>query len=208
MESSRVHRETRKFLRSRVRNPVPSSPLALSSFPLFHHRGPHFQPQTVELIPSISLFLKTFLFNPTPPHPHSMLRHWTMFNSLFLSLFLFLLHTLSLSLALAFSPALPPPTQILPPLRDVKTRPEVGDALRNKLVRLMTHIDTDVKRCAAELLFVLCKENVSRFVKYTGYGNAAGLLAARGLLGGGRGEGSYSEDEDSDTEEYKEAKHK
>eukprot|EP00062_Callorhinchus_milii_P027968 gi/632991931/ref/XP_007884846.1/ PREDICTED: synembryn-A-like [Callorhinchus milii] len=98
-------------------------------------------------------------------------------------------------------------SRILPPLRDVKTRPEVGDALRNKLVRLMTHIDTDVKRCAAELLFVLCKENVSRFVKYTGYGNAAGLLAARGLLGGGRGEGSYSEDEDSDTEEYKEAKH-
>uniref|UniRef100_A0A4W6E1G2 Synembryn n=1 Tax=Lates calcarifer TaxID=8187 RepID=A0A4W6E1G2_LATCA len=59
----------------------------------------------------------------------------------------------------------------------------------------MTHVDTDVKHCAAELLFVLCKENVSRFVKYTGYGNAAGLLAARGLL-----------DSDSDTEEYREAK--
>ncbi|XP_064416543.1 synembryn-A isoform X2 [Latimeria chalumnae] len=96
--------------------------------------------------------------------------------------------------------------KILPPLRDVVNRPEVGDTLRNKLVRLMTHVDTDVKRCAAELLFVLCKENVSRFVKYTGYGNAAGLLAARGLLAGGRGEGRYSEDEDTDTEEYREAR--
>ena len=48
---------------------------------------------------------------------------------------------------------------MLPPLRDVKNRPEVGSALRNKLVRLMTHIDTDVKNCAAEFLFVLCKES-------------------------------------------------
>ncbi|XP_068004579.1 synembryn-A [Melanerpes formicivorus] len=96
--------------------------------------------------------------------------------------------------------------KVLPPLRDVRNRPEVGSSLRNKLVRLMTHIDTDVKHCAAEFLFVLCKESVSRFVKYTGYGNAAGLLAARGLMAGGREEGEYSEDEDTDTEEYKEAK--
>ncbi|XP_048828784.1 synembryn-A isoform X1 [Brienomyrus brachyistius] len=96
--------------------------------------------------------------------------------------------------------------KVLPPLRDVKNRPEVGGALRNKLVRLMTHIDTDVKHCAAEFLFVLCKESVSRFIKYTGYGNAAGLLAARGLMRGGRDPTHYSEDEDSDTEEYREAK--
>ncbi|XP_024138484.1 synembryn-A isoform X3 [Oryzias melastigma] len=97
-------------------------------------------------------------------------------------------------------------SQVLPPLRDVKNRPEVGNTLRNKIVRLMTHIDTDVKDCAAEFLFVLCKESVSRFIKYTGYGNAAGLLAARGLLRGGRDSGIYSEDEDSETEEYREAK--
>lgn len=48
---------------------------------------------------------------------------------------------------------------MLPPLRDVRTRPEVGDLLRNKLVRLMTHLDTDVKRVAAEFLFVLCSES-------------------------------------------------
>ncbi|XP_006877054.1 PREDICTED: synembryn-A isoform X2 [Chrysochloris asiatica] len=96
--------------------------------------------------------------------------------------------------------------QVLPPLRDVSSRPEVGALLRNRLVRLMTHLDTDVKRVAAEFLFVLCAESVSRFVKYTGYGNAAGLLAARGLMAGGRASGQYSEDEDTDTEEYKEAK--
>ncbi|KAJ1178333.1 hypothetical protein NDU88_003579 [Pleurodeles waltl] len=96
--------------------------------------------------------------------------------------------------------------KVLPPLRDVTNRPEVGEHIRNKLVRLMTHIDTDVKHCAADFLFILCKENVTRFVKYTGYGNAAGLLAARGLMAGGQAEGNYSEDEDTDTEEYKEAK--
>ncbi|XP_061407157.1 synembryn-A isoform X1 [Lethenteron reissneri] len=96
--------------------------------------------------------------------------------------------------------------RVLPPLKDVTNRPEVGNTLRNKLVRLMTHIDTDVKHCAAEFLFVLCKESVARFVKYTGYGNAAGLLAARGLMAGGRGEGHYSDDSDSETEEYRQAK--
>ena len=47
---------------------------------------------------------------------------------------------------------------MLPPLRDVSNRPEVGTTLRNKLVRLMTHVDLGVKQIAAEFLFVLCKE--------------------------------------------------
>ncbi|OXB69298.1 hypothetical protein ASZ78_015698 [Callipepla squamata] len=70
----------------------------------------------------------------------------------------------------------------------------------------MTHVDLGVKQIAAEFLFVLCKERVDSLLKYTGYGNAAGLLAARGLLAGGRGEHWYSDDEDTDTEEYKSAK--
>lgn len=52
---------------------------------------------------------------------------------------------------------------------------------------------------------------VTRLVKYTGYGNAAGLLARRGLMLGGRGPnaGNYSEDEEtSDTEEYVNSAHK
>uniref|UniRef100_A0A8C5QVH7 Synembryn n=1 Tax=Leptobrachium leishanense TaxID=445787 RepID=A0A8C5QVH7_9ANUR len=122
--------------------------------------------------------------------------------------------------------------EVLPPLRDVSNRPEVGTTVRNKLVRLMTHVDLGVKQIAAEFLFVLCKERgkshriqtesflwdnlpaaarrfdytIDNLLKYTGYGNAAGLLAARGLLGGGRGDHWYSDDEDTDTEEYKEAK--
>ncbi len=58
---------------------------------------------------------------------------------------------------------------------------------------------------AADFLFVLCKENVDRLVKYTGYGNAAGLLASRGLMGGKKAAptGDYSSDDsDSETEEY------
>ena len=43
---------------------------------------------------------------------------------------------------------------------------------------------------------------VARFVKYTGYGNAAGLLAQRGLLCGGSGAEYSSESDDSETEEY------
>ncbi|CAN9509085.1 unnamed protein product [Ophioblennius macclurei] len=100
---------------------------------------------------------------------------------------------------------------ILPPLRDVSHRPEEGSTVKSRLIRLMTHLDTDVKHCAADLIFVLCKENVRRFVKYTGYGNAAGLLATRGLLGGQGGRTSssdtqYSSDSDSDTEEYRQVK--
>ncbi|XP_072256509.1 chaperone Ric-8B [Pyxicephalus adspersus] len=98
--------------------------------------------------------------------------------------------------------------EVLPPLRDVTNRPEVGTTVRNKLVRLMTHVDLGVKQIAAEFLFVLCKERVDNLLKYTGYGNAAGLLAARGLLAGGRGDRWYSDDEDTDTEEYLEAKPK
>ncbi|CAN7998972.1 unnamed protein product, partial [Ixodes hexagonus] len=95
-------------------------------------------------------------------------------------------------------------SKVLPPLSDVMTRPEEGDKLRNRLVRLMTSSATDVKNLTADFLFVLCKEKVGRMVKYTGYGNAAGLLARRGLLlGGPTSDCSYSSDsEDSDTEEY------
>ncbi len=52
---------------------------------------------------------------------------------------------------------------------------------------------------------------VSRLVKHTGFGNAAGLLMSRGLLGGGRceGEEQYSSDsESSDTEEYQRSRDK
>lgn len=61
-------------------------------------------------------------------------------------------------------------------------------------------------RLILHLTYLWCHLVVDNLLKYTGYGNAAGLLVARGLLAGGRGETQYSEDEDSDTEEYKSAK--
>ena len=49
---------------------------------------------------------------------------------------------------------------------------------------------------------------VGRFIKHTGYGNAAGLLARRGLMMGGTTETEYtSSDDDSETEEYSEKAH-
>ncbi|XP_053952404.1 synembryn [Anastrepha ludens] len=94
---------------------------------------------------------------------------------------------------------------ILPPLRNVYKRPEVGDELRNHLCRFLTLPELVLRDLATELLFVCCKENVARMIKHTGYGNAAGLFAKRGLLGGRQVENAdYSSDsEDSDTEEYK-----
>uniref|UniRef100_A0A5S6QET6 Synembryn-A n=1 Tax=Trichuris muris TaxID=70415 RepID=A0A5S6QET6_TRIMR len=96
--------------------------------------------------------------------------------------------------------------QVLPPLRDVLQRPEVGHSLRNKVVRLMTSV-SDVNAVAAEFLFVLCNFNVNRLIKYTGFGNAAGLLSSNGLLCkyavDQKTEAHVEEtDEDSDTEEY------
>ena len=52
--------------------------------------------------------------------------------------------------------------QVLPPLKEAKVRPEIGTTIRNKLVRLMTHVDMGVKQGAAEFLFVLCKESGER----------------------------------------------
>ena len=94
-------------------------------------------------------------------------------------------------------------SRILPPLREVHQRPEEGNTIRNKLVKLMTTPNTEVKELVADFLFVLCKESVARLIKYTGYGNAAGLLARRGLMLGGKRSDNYSsESEDSETEEY------
>lgn len=43
--------------------------------------------------------------------------------------------------------------------RNVDPRDAPVGTLREKLLRLMTSLDTNVKRCAAELVFTLCDEN-------------------------------------------------
>lgn len=101
--------------------------------------------------------------------------------------------------------------RILPPLnrKDVIERPEVGNSIRNKLCALLTSPVSHITELVANLLFVLCKESVKKLIKYTGYGNAAGLLANRGLMLGGKAPvGKYSDSEtESDTEDYKEVEH-
>ncbi|CAC5386463.1 Synembryn-A,Synembryn,Synembryn-B [Mytilus coruscus] len=94
--------------------------------------------------------------------------------------------------------------RVLPPLKDeVKKLPEEGESFRNRLCKLLTSPITEVKDLVADFLFVMCKESVQRMVKYTGYGNCAGLLANRGLLLGGKTDGNYSSNsDDSETEEY------
>ena len=56
---------------------------------------------------------------------------------------------------------------------------------------------------AADFLYVLCKENTDRLIRYTGYGNSAGFLASRGLMipGVKHSDGNYSEDELTDVED-------
>ncbi|CAF0782941.1 unnamed protein product [Adineta steineri] len=96
---------------------------------------------------------------------------------------------------------------ILPALGDeVLNLPTEGQKLRNKLTRMMTNPNSELKTLSAKLLFVLCKESVDRLIKYTGYGNAAGLLYDFGLLGPQHNinKEQYSSDSDeSDTESYK-----
>ncbi|KAK7099379.1 synembryn-A-like [Littorina saxatilis] len=102
--------------------------------------------------------------------------------------------------------------RVLPPLRsEVMRLPEEGNSLRNKLCKLLTSPITEIKDLVAHFLFILCKENVGRMVKYTGYGNCSGLLAQLGLLKMKEvyNKGDYSSDsEESDTEEYAELRGK
>jgi len=56
--------------------------------------------------------------------------------------------------------------QILPPLKDVINRPEQGNTLRNKLCRLLTTPNVNLRDLVAELLFVLCKENGTKCLYY------------------------------------------
>ncbi|CAD6231600.1 GSCOCG00001490001-RA-CDS [Cotesia congregata] len=93
--------------------------------------------------------------------------------------------------------------KVLPPLKDVMKRPEEGTTLRAKLCKLLTFPIVELRVAISEFLFVLCKKNVGRMIKYTGFGNAAGMLANKGLLGGNQPETNYSsESGESDTEEY------
>ena len=48
---------------------------------------------------------------------------------------------------------------VLPPLRDLNQRPEVGNSIRSRLCRLLTSPENQVSNMVAEFLFILCKED-------------------------------------------------
>ncbi|VDN06049.1 unnamed protein product [Thelazia callipaeda] len=94
--------------------------------------------------------------------------------------------------------------QVIPPLHatDVERRPDEGNELRNRMIRLMMSMSI-TRDLAAEFIFILCKRNVNRFVKYCGFGHAAGLLVNRGILGALNASRHLSDSESSETEDYK-----
>jgi hypothetical protein len=63
-----------------------------------------------------------------------------------------------------------------------KDSPTIG----NKIIKYMTSMSMAIKFVSNELLFSLVGENADDFVRLTGFGNAAGLLAMRNLFGMGK----------------------
>jgi hypothetical protein len=52
----------------------------------------------------------------------------------------------------------------------------------SKLIKLMTSMNIGVKYYVNEFIYVLCQENLDAFIKLTGFGNAAGWMAIKGLF--------------------------
>jgi hypothetical protein len=57
--------------------------------------------------------------------------------------------------------------------------------LGNRLVKFMSSFNQSLQYVITELLFQLCGEEADMLIRLTGFGNAAGLLAMRGLYGMG-----------------------
>ncbi|KER30167.1 hypothetical protein T265_03327 [Opisthorchis viverrini] len=91
--------------------------------------------------------------------------------------------------------------KVLPHLRaEVRNLPEEGATMRNRLCKLLTNPSHGVSELVALFLFVLCKEDIGRAVKYTGFGNFAGFLARHALLGGASKKSARSKTERIATE--------
>ena len=88
---------------------------------------------------------------------------------------------------------------VLPPIKVPKQRPEIGDSLSSRVCRLLTHPNDDIRNCVFEFVIIITKGNVKRLYKYFGYGNVAGLLSLRLQT---LSNYNYSDEENSDTEEY------
>eukprot|EP01126_Amoeba_proteus_P038697 TRINITY_DN4046_c0_g1_i4.p1 TRINITY_DN4046_c0_g1~~TRINITY_DN4046_c0_g1_i4.p1 ORF type:complete len:428 (-),score=104.04 TRINITY_DN4046_c0_g1_i4:178-1461(-) len=58
-----------------------------------------------------------------------------------------------------------------------------ADTIGNRIIKLMTSFNTALQYASNDCLYSLVGENADEFVQLTGFGNAAGLLAMRGLFG-------------------------
>ena len=67
------------------------------------------------------------------------------------------------------------------PDRGHLSKEEFAMTLRGQLILLMISINTDLKRAAAELLFILCDEAQEEFTRRCGFGSAVALLQLKGL---------------------------
>lgn len=92
-------------------------------------------------------------------------------------------------------------SEILPAIKKDADVSEQGTTLKSKVVGLMTAGKHGAEQVSAELLFVLCKGSADKLIRHTGYGNAAGLLLGRGLLGGGTSAEAANYSSDSEAEE-------
>lgn len=94
--------------------------------------------------------------------------------------------------------------KIIPRRTDFSQRPEMGESLSAKLIKLLDSPNMEICQSIAELLYVICNKNVSRLVRRTGFGNAAGFLANRGIMNiqdlGGKVGRTDSDSETSESE--------
>ncbi len=66
----------------------------------------------------------------------------------------------------------------------------------------MASSNDTISQLAINFIWSLCKSNRNRFVKYVGYGNAAGHLARIGRMAGEMPATYSSDSDDSETDEY------
>ncbi|KAL5040367.1 hypothetical protein BDV3_006531 [Batrachochytrium dendrobatidis] len=71
-----------------------------------------------------------------------------------------------------------------------------GTTVTNYMIWLMMTVTMlQIRDCVSELLFAVCKESMDELVAYVGYGNAAGFLMNKGLLGSTPSQSKPSQEE-------------
>lgn len=98
--------------------------------------------------------------------------------------------------------------EIIGSSKEFDKRPEDYDNLRGRLVKLMTSVDVHIKDIAAEFLYSLCGGDTEKLITYTGFGNSAAFLSARGLMTETLSQRSETNAKDTRDKEYQELRGK